>query len=354
MPSDVFAQSSVGRAANAATGQSLRDAVDGTQKDFIDAQVLGTPAAGGLGGAGASLGAGASPTGRLRRSDHDASRNRPSDTENFAWRTREASAFGTGIYAVPGTVLGGQIKISIFGGHNWLSLDLKNGGGNILDTANGQFGKAHNESGILGGMALWAQNRSYAVASIVGMWGETTLIDAIDFCGPPCVSRTYKYGTHGLVSSLTAGHVFPLSSSPSGPMLDLRGAAGYTQNIGDTFANFQGDLQTWKFSTWTLTGSATIFANIGLQNSGLLRPYIQGYVRQEVGYRNELRFDLFDPTEIPNTGTVHYGQAHTYGGVDLGLTYTQGNLTLGSAVYFDGSADERTLGGRISAAWKFN
>jgi hypothetical protein len=29
-------------------------------------------------------------------------------------------------------------------------------------------------------------------------------------------------------------------------------------------------------------------------------------------------------------------------------------MTLGSAIYFDGSADEQTLGGRVGASWKLN
>ena len=137
LPSGALAQSSVGRAANAATGQSLRDAVEQQQGEFLGTYGVG-------GGAGAGVGAGASPSGRLRGSDHDALKVANPDN-NFAWNTKEASVFGTGVYALPGTVLGGQMKVSIFGGHNWLSLEMKNGGGNTLDP--NQFGKARNEFG---------------------------------------------------------------------------------------------------------------------------------------------------------------------------------------------------------------
>jgi len=133
-------------------------------------------------------------------------------------------------------------------------------------------------------------------------------------------------------------------------MLDLRGVTSYTQNIGETFANLENDLQKYKFAVWTVTGAATLFMNIPLQNSALLRPYIQGYVRQEVYYRNEL-FHILNTGEA---GSTHWDQAHTYGGVDLGLTYAIGNMTLGSSIYYDASADDRTLGARISASWKLN
>jgi hypothetical protein len=94
LPSGALAQSSVGRAANAATGQSLRDAVDQQQNEFLGTYGVG-------GGAGAGIGAGASPSGRLRGSDHDALKVANPDN-NFAWDTKEASVFATGVYTLPG------------------------------------------------------------------------------------------------------------------------------------------------------------------------------------------------------------------------------------------------------------
>ena len=341
--SNAFAQSSVGRAANAATGQSLRDAVEQNQKDFIDREVLGSTA-------GSLPGGAAAVTGLDPWRHHDPLKVPPGELAKttYAWDTRERSAFVNGVYVLPGTVLGGQLKVSAFGGHNWLSLKMKDGGGNILDTTTGQFGEARNESVLLGGAALWSQKNTYVLASVVGTWGETSLSDAIDFCGLSCVLRRYHFDTHGFIGSLTAGNVFQLSGSPTGPMLDLRGSVGHTQNIGDTFANHLGDEQTWKFSTWTLTGSTTLFANIPLQSSALLRPYLQGYVRQEIGYRNRLHFHL----HTGETGIVDSDQAHTYGGAEFGLTYKLGNMTVGGSMYSELSGDERTLGARLSASWK--
>jgi hypothetical protein len=354
LPSGALAQSSVGRAANAATGQSLRDAVEQQQGEFLGTYGVG-------GGAGAGIGAGASPSGRLRGSDHDALKVANPDN-NFAWDTKEASVFGTGVYSLPGTVLGGQMKASIFGGHNWLSLEMKNGGGNVLDPD--QFGKARNESVLVGGTVLWSQKNTYALATLVGFWGDTSLTDSIDDCGVlpapnTCAVHKYNFNTSGFIGTLTAGQVFPLSKSASGPMLDLRGSVSYTQSMSDPFLNTHFDVantsrqeQTYKFSTWTATAAATLFTNITLQNSALLRPYIQGYVRQEIGYNNKLLVIDQDPTVAPDI--VHYDQAHTYGGVDVGMTYTLGKMTLGAAAYFDGSTDERTFGGRLGASWKLN
>ena len=54
----------------------------------------------------------------------------------------------------------------------------------------------------------------------------------------------------------------------------------------------------------------------------------------------------------PESSTT--SRSHTYGGVDLGATYTLGNMTLGAAAYYDMSADDRTFGGRLGASWKLN
>jgi len=123
-------------------------------------------------------------------------------TDNFAWSTKEASVFGTGVYTLPGTVLGGQMKVSIFGGHNWLSLEMKNGGGAIAPLDADQFGKARNESVIVGGTALWSQKNTYALATFVGMWGDTSLTDSIDDCGVlpapnTCAIHKYNFNTSG-------------------------------------------------------------------------------------------------------------------------------------------------------------
>jgi hypothetical protein len=343
LPSGSLAQSSVGQAANAATGQSLRDAVESQQKEMLGSS--------GVGGVGAAIGVGAVPSGRLRTSDHEQLKTgKPPDPDfapNFDWETREASAFATLVYAVPGTVLGGQMKLTGVVGQNWLSLKMKSNSVFTLDPD--QSGKANNESVLFGGSALWSSKNTYLMGTAIGFMGETTLRDAIDHCGP-CVLRRYTFDTSGFVGSFTAGNVFPLSKSPSGPMLDIRGVASYTQNIGDSFFNEFGDQQKYKFSMWTLTGSATLFSNITMANSALLRPYVQTYVRQEVNYSNKLH-----AIESGSPGNLnHYEQVHTYGGVDVGLTYTLGNMTLGAAVYFDGSVDETTFGGRLGASWKLN
>ena len=275
-------------------------------------------------------------------------------TRSFSYKTHEASTFANIVVTVPGTVLGGQVKFSGFVGQNELSLDLKSNGFAVLEP--NQSGSATNDSVIAGGTVLWALKNTYALATLVGTWGQTTLKDAsttVATLAHPTRLAATTIGTTsiraGFIGTVTAGHVFDLAG-PSGPKLDLRGSLGYTHNDGDSFKNVRGDEQNYTFSTWTGTGAATLFANVNLENNALLRPYIQGYVRQEWKYRTG--FDFFETDGM--FGTVRLDQDHFYGGVDAGLTYTEGNTTYGAAIYYEASGDERTLGGRLGMSDKLD
>jgi outer membrane immunogenic protein len=356
-----LAQSSLGAPLNNATAQSLLDAVRQNEKDLIDREILGNSPGGqgatGSGGTG-SLGLNTFSTGRLRSSDHDALSVPPGgDPGNgpFPYRTSEVSAFSNVVVSVPGIVLGGQLKLSGFVGSNAVYLQLKSDSLNILDPD--QDGRARNESMIFGGTALWSKQNTYALATIVGTVGQSTLKDSVDDCYKAsdsypadfCHHNRYSFNTAGFIGTLTAGQVFDLAGK-SGPKLDVRGSIGYTHNVGDTFSNVFTDTQRYTLSTFTGTGGVTLFTNMVLQDKSLLRPYIQGYVRQEWGYDNKLNFNIVGS----GPGTVQYDQAHLYGGVDGGVAYVQGNTTLGASIYYEGSGSERTLGGRLGVSQKLD
>ena len=363
-----FAQSSLGAPLTSATGRSLADAVGQNENELIGREVLGGPPGGVPAGRSTTSGGGGAGTplntfwtGRVRGSDHDALTSSPpgggpSGSGPFPYDTREYSSFGNVVVTVPGTVLGGQLKVSGFVGRNDVFLSLKSDSVSILDPW--QSGAAFNQSIIFGGTALWAKQNTYALATVVGTIGQSTLKDSVDDCYTTgggyannfCHHNRYNFNTAGIIASATAGHVVDLGGGTSGPKLDLRGSIGYTHNVGDTFTNISGDQQKYTFSTWTGTAGLTLFSNMTLQGGALLRPYIQGYVRQEWGYDNRLDFVLVGSPPDVN----HYDQAHTYGGVDGGFTYTQGNTTFGAAVYYEASGSERTLGGRLGMSQKLD
>ena len=147
------------------------------EKELINREVLGGGPQGQSAAGGAAAAATSSfPTGRLRTSDHDALK--PQTDQSFSYKTREASAFGNVVVTLPGTVLGGQVKFSGFVGQNELSLNLKSNGFAVLEPQ--QSGSARNDSVIAGGTVLWALKNTYALATLVGTWGQTTLKDSVD------------------------------------------------------------------------------------------------------------------------------------------------------------------------------
>jgi hypothetical protein len=334
-----------------ATARSLLDALRHNENELIDREVGGRSS--GLGTTSVS----AFSTGRLRSSDHDGLKIRdivllpgePPGIKTFAYKTDEASAFANLVVALPGTVWGGQVKFSGFVGHNWLSLDVKSNEVKQLDS--NQSGSAGSDSIIAGGTALWAMRNSYALATVVGMWGETRIVDTIDDCGlPGCVTHRYQFDTSGFIGTITAGHVFPLLVSSPEPHLDIRGSIGYTRHNSDRFLSFSGNEFKASFATWVATASATLFFNLAMTNGAALRPYIQAYVRQEFGYDNKL---AFTENQGPSSLTA-YDQSHTYPGLDVGATYAFQNMTIAGSLYYEASADDRTLGGRIGISWKLN
>ena len=355
------AQSAVGIPTNPATARSLADAVSQNEKELLDREMRGTtPSGGGATGGVAGTGVTSNPTGRLRTSDHDGLSVRniqllPDEDpgiRSFSYTTTEASAFANITAKVPGTVLGGQLKVSGFIGQNELSLDLRSN--NIQVLAPEQSGRGRNESIIAGANVLWSLKGTYALASLVGTWGQTTLKDSVDDCGldtpTGCNHQRYNFNTSGLIGTLTAGQIFDLGGGASGPKLDLRGSVGYTRVDAANFLNVHGDDFDFNFSTWTGTVGLTLFSNMALENNAILRPYISGYLRQEWDYRNGLTFTRSDGA----ISITAYEQAHSYAGVDAGLTYAKGNTTYGAAIYYEASGDERSLGGRFGMSMKLD
>jgi hypothetical protein len=177
---------------NTAAGRSVTDAVGQNENTLVDQEVLGAPPPGRSAPGAADGGSGGGPggaattevgsylTGRARGSDHDGLRGGDNPFTNYSYHTNEVSTFGNIVVAMPGTVLGGQVKFSGFLGRNDLWLNLKSNAIAVLDP--NQSGSATNESIIAGGTALWALKGTYALATIVGTWGQTTLKDSVDDC----------------------------------------------------------------------------------------------------------------------------------------------------------------------------
>jgi hypothetical protein len=350
-----FAQSTQVVGERAATAQGIFDAVRQNDKDLIDREVFGN-----LGGSAKGATIGVFPTGRLRSTRHHGFNINPIVTnpgvfddgirQTHSFAVEEASAMLNYVMRAPENVMGGQLTVSAFVGYTNLRLNVRPNDANPGEP--NTIGDGGNDSVLAGGSVLFARDSAYVMASAVGNWGKSRLTDLqTDFSpdGPP-PPHDYSYRTYGFVGTLTAGKVFPLSGNSNGPMLDIRGALGWTESKNKPFLNAAGDEFRIRLSTWTGTGSATLFINMLQDNKAVLRPYVQGYVRQEFGYDYKLAFTQSGSGAFTLTS---YDQDHTYGGVDAGVSYTRDNMTFGLAAYYEASGDERTIGGRIRWSWQF-
>lgn len=303
------------------------------------------PGAGGSAAATSALGSGATPTGRLRSSEHDGVK--PIDEQSFSYQTEEASAFANAVYALPGTFLGGQVKIAGMVGGNHVDALVKSNSTAIL--AKFQHGRGDNNSLIAGGSLMWSSGSLYGLASVVGFRGSTTLDETIDTC-PACPLK-YSFDTAGVMASAIAGKVFDVPGL-AGVKLDLRGSVDYIENKGDTFLAQGGTFQqTYTFSTWSGTLGATLFSQIPTESGGVFRPYLQALVRQEWNYKNQLVAVAVADDPDNQAGTFKHDQAHTYGGLSAGVTYQIERLTFGAGFYSELSSDERSVGGRLGASY---
>ena len=203
--------------------------------------------------------------------------------KTFSFKTQEESAFVNVVVSLPGTMLGGQVKLAGMIGENWVNVSARPNA--FAQGEIGNLGSASNRSLLFGGTALWSSGNLYSFASLIGNTGDTKIVDKTPkfvFSDPV---RHYSTNTSGLISSTSTGYVFDLASMQNGLKLDLRGTLAYARHDTDAFADEVGASRGFTFSTWTGTLGATLFANIAMQNSAVLRPYAQAYYRQELAPR---------------------------------------------------------------------
>ncbi len=282
-------------------------------------------------------------SGRIRTTSHDGFL--ANSTAGGAGRTggftaEEVSAFATGSFMAPGTLLGANLRFTGLIGQTWLSTNLKPVplGGQIA----GGVGTSDITATLVGGSALMAWKSGwYAVGTTIGFFGSTETRDRIN-------NLRVEYDNRGIVGSLTVGRVMPLDAIASGLKLDLRGSASYNSYEGDTF-RVLGTLLKPTLSFWTASFQPMLFADIP-HAGGTLRPYLQGTIKGLGDYENHLHLRLADGTF---SDKVRFGQGNTYWGAEVGLNYGIGRWNFGIAGYTDQSRNEETWGGKIGASYRF-
>jgi hypothetical protein len=275
----------------------------------------------------AGIGTFATPTGRLRHTEHDGLVETTTNTRTNGFDVDEGSVFGNASYDLPGTYFGGHVRINGLAGYDRLSLDIDGGGNSKTDI----------DSFIYGGSYLWSKGAFYSMSLIIGVAGNA---DARTAGGTVAGSAgRYSYDLSGYFTNSVIGYTFDLQ----GPWkFDLRGGLGHYDIETDrfSFANNAGTIKGVS-EAWNASLTGTIFTTMEM-NGGTMRPYFLA------SYKNVFDEDI----DIKGTATASFAQATDFGKVELGFDYVQGMVTYGAAGYTEFSSDESTIGARLGVSVK--
>lgn len=280
---------------------------------------------------GAGIAGFASPTGRLRHTEHDGLREKNTGARTPGFEIDEASVFANVSYDLPGTYFGGKVRINGLVGYNRLSQDVDRVPGAA------QRGKTDIDAFIYGGSYLWSKGSFYSMTLIIGLTGDADARAA----GVPGVAAggDYDYDISGYFTNSVIGYTF---NTPGEWKFDVRAGLGHYDVETDRF-EFAGGGGTIKgvAEAWSASITGTLFKLVDY-NGGTMRPYILA------SYRNVFDEDI----EIKGDFVADFEQANDYGKVELGFDYVKGMLTYGAAAYTEFSADESTIGARLGVSVK--
>lgn len=320
---------------NGGTHQSLQGAV----VNFADSLAQG----------GAAAGLSVFPTGRLVHTQHDGYRT--SINPSFAgpgFQYDEATflaAGGIDITKWAGLGPDRTWKVGAFIGYNAIDLDV--GSTRAVSRSLGvrRNGHGENDSFIAGAYSLMTYRHFYSLSVISGNWGETDIKNNL-------LDSRGDYDTDGIATVSYIGGVFPL-----GGMLkfNARASYGYSELEGDSYRDSVGFL-TGRSEVEEHWGglSGTLFAELPRGN-GVLKPFVKVGVKHRFDYDNE----VFIPRQTAGGVTfdsvrVRFDDDDTSINVEGGAQYAVGKWEYEASVFYDGSGDYDTVGGRIGAKISLN
>lgn len=272
----------------------------------------------------AGIGSFATPTGRLRHTEHDGLVDKATDTRTTGFDVNEGSVFANVSYDLPGTFFGGRVRVTGLAGYDRLTQDL-----------DGNLGSTDIDAFIYGGSYLWSKGSFYSMSLIIGVSGDADAWSA----GALATGGKYNYDVSGYFTNSVYGYTFELQ----GPWkFDVRAGIGHYDVSTNSFefANGAGIIKGVS-EAWNASITGTLFTVFDY-NGGTMRPYLLA------SYKN-----VFDEKiDIKGDATASFEQANDYGKVELGFDYVQGMVTYGAAGYTEFSSDESTVGGRLGVSIK--
>lgn len=267
----------------------------------------------------------ASPTGRLRHTDHDGLREKSTGVRTGSFEIDEGSIFANASYDLPGTYFGGKVRVNGLLGYNRLSQDYDVGGA-----------KTDIDAFIYGGSYLWSKGSFYTMSLIIGVSGDA---DATTPGGVAGGGR-YDYDVSGYFTNSVIGYTFDWPGN--GWRFDLRAGLGHYDIDTNRFEFAANNLKIKGVAeAWNASITGTLFTLVNY-NGGTLRPYILA------SYKNVFDEDI----EVKGDFVAEFDQADDFGKFELGFDYAQGILTYGAAGYTEFSSDETTFGARLGVSVK--
>lgn len=269
----------------------------------------------------------ASPTGRLRHTEHDGLKEKSTGLRTQGFEIDEASVFANASYDLPGTYFGGRVRVNGLVGYNRLSQDGDPTPGGVTS------GKTDIDAFIYGGSYLWSKGSFYSMSLIIGVSGDADAVDGL-------TGGRYSYDVSGYFTNSVIGYTFDWPGN--GWRFDLRAGLGHYDVETDRF-DFAGGGGTIKgvAEAWSASLTGTLFTLVDY-NGGTMRPYILA------SYKNVFDEDI----EIKGDFVAEFEQADDFGKFELGFDYAKGMLTYGVAGYTEFSADETTIGARLGVSVK--
>ncbi|MGI9385013.1 MAG: autotransporter outer membrane beta-barrel domain-containing protein [Methyloligellaceae bacterium] len=331
-----------------ASARATRNAVDQMQNALLN-------------GGGALLVFGVQPKGRFAHTEHDGFTTRINPT----FRGPDFEEDEVTVLANVGIDLTKHLnmnpnrtwKVGVFAGYDNIEVDMGTTPfvQNTLGLAS--VGSGENDSFIVGGYSLMTWKNLYMLSILSGNWGETDVNNAV-------LASTGSYDTDGFASGTAIGAVLTLRPGGHGGMkdgpsgvnpikLDVRAGYSYSHHEGDGFTDSVG-FRTGDSEVEQLDGSfsATLFTEIP-KGDAVWKPYVKGGVKHRFDYDNTI--DLPAQT-IANTAfnaqTIDFDDDDTFWNVEGGLVIARSRTKFNASVYYQGSDDVDTVGGRLGLTFQ--
>jgi hypothetical protein len=329
---------------NGAVGNSLEDSSADADRAAVDAKFSST------------VQPGVFSSGMIRQIDHNgykapASYGYPS---SLSFSGVESSVFASGLLKVWADN-SSQLQVGPYLG----AADFRLGYGRHTPTIAFDLddsGSSQSRAALYGARGIYVFDLPggsiYALGSLGGISGTTSITDRYFESDP----ASYDYS--GYRGSIIVGTQALLwgKGNEQGVKLDVSGSLSRSTTSSETFnVNYKGVLSQQPqadFASTTAGASLRLISDFRMADSTLLQFFGRASVRTALDYKNEVDLTYYDPKA--QFVSYSFSEAPTSFAIEGGVSYRNTLGLFGTSVFYDGSADYKSVGGTISATFMLN